>query len=165
MSKTVKWRKSIPVSIQHRNNPFVGFKQDFENIFNEFNQWLSTTQLPMDQFENLNISPSIDILDTKTSFKVEVEMPGMGEEDIKVDVNNNVLTIKGEKSTSKKDSGNGYVMREISYGNYERSITLPESVDSSKGDASFKKGMLWITFPKKPSSTPVKKEITVKKAQ
>lgn len=164
MVNLMKWRKSIPVSVHHRNHPFVGFKQDFDNIFNEFNQWLSTTQLPLNQFENLNISPSIDIVDTKDSFKVEAEMLGMGEEDVKVEVNDNILTIRGEKSVSKKNDTEGYVLREISYGNYERSITLPDSVDTSKPEASFKKGMLWVSFPKKANGQGSKKEIPVKKA-
>jgi HSP20 family protein len=71
---------------------------------------MSTTQLPLEQFENLQISPSVDIIDDKNNFKVEAEMPGLSE----------------------KDSKAGYLKREISYGKYERSITLPESVDTNK---------------------------------
>jgi HSP20 family protein len=164
MPKSTQWTKSIPVSIQNRNNPFVGFRKEFDDIFNEFNNWMSTTQLPLEQFENLQISPSVDIIDDKNNFKVEAEMPGLSEKDIKVEINGNMLIITGEKSTSTKDSKAGYLKREISYGKYERSINLPESVDTNKVEASFKKGMLWVSFPKVAKSTSAKKEVHITRA-
>ena len=72
MPKSNQWTKSIPVSIQNRNNPFVGFRKEFDDIFNEFNNWMSTTQLPLEQFENLQISPSVDIIDDKNNLNPTV---------------------------------------------------------------------------------------------
>jgi HSP20 family protein len=163
MSKSDKPEQSKPISNQPRNSPFANFKHEFENVFKDFNSWLSTMHISNDQFEGKDISPSIDIIETSDSFKIEAEMPGIGEEDIKVEINGNMLTIKGEKSTSKKESKEGYIMREISYGNYTRSIALPDSVDTSQGDASFRKGMLWVSFPKKPHANVTAKEIPVKR--
>ncbi len=107
----------------------------------------------------------MDIVDDKENLKIEVEMPGMGEEDIKVSIADGILTIRGEKETSKKDEGKNYVRREIGYGSYERTIPLPDSVDVEKAKASFKKGMLWVTIPKKPESVKRSRELKIEKIE
>lgn len=114
-------------------------------------------------FEGLNLHPSIDIVDDKDNFKVVAEMPGMSEKEINVTLNENMLIIKGEKETSKKDEGKNYLIREIGYGSYERAIPLPEFVDLDKAKASFKKGMLWITIPKKAGGAKKARDLKVEK--
>lgn len=122
-------------------------------------------RFPFEGFENLILNPSMDIVDDKENLKIEVEMPGMGEEDIKVSIADGILTIRGEKETSKKDEGKNYVRREIGYGSYERTIPLPDSVDVEKAKASFKKGMLWVTIPKKPESVKRSRELKIEKIE
>ena len=92
-------------------------------------------------------------------------MPGMDEKDVTVSLKDNLLTIHGEKSTSKKDERKNYIAREISYGRYERSITLPQAADGEKVSASFKKGMLWVTIPKKAGSKGNGRQIKIEKAE
>ncbi len=67
----------------------------------DFYGWFDPFNFPTERFEKLALSPAVDIVDDKDQFKVEVEMPGMGEEDVKVAIDNGILTIKGEKTTSK----------------------------------------------------------------
>lgn len=142
-------------AITKHNNPFLALRNELDRVMKDFyNPGI---------FEDLKLHPLVDLVDDKDHFKVEIEMPGMGEEDIKVSIADGILTIKGEKSTSKKDEGKNYITREISYGNYERHISLPASVDIDKAKASFKKGMLWVTIPKTAGSTQHSHEIKVEK--
>ena len=106
----------------------------------------------------------MDIVDNDEELNIEVEMPGMSEEDIKITINEDRLTIEGEKSTSSKHKDKNYLSREINYGRYERCIALPQSVDTSKASATFKKGMLWVKIPKKAESKHHSREVKIQKA-
>ena len=106
----------------------------------------------------------MDLVEDKDCFKLEVEMPGLDENNIKLTLNNNLLTISGEKSISRKDQDKNYIAREITYGRYERSITLPQSADLSRITASFKKGMLWVNIPKKIGSCGKEQQIKIQRA-
>src|SRR3989344_3367934 len=160
--ETVK-EKNVPVSIQSRRNPFLSMQKELDNAMNYFDRWFGFPSFSRREFENLTLMPATDIVEDDENFKAEVEIPGMGVEDIKVSIEDGILTIKGEKTVSRKDKGKSYKMREISYGGYERSIALPNSLDTEKAKASFKKGMLWVTIPKKLESAKKPKEITVEK--
>ncbi|WP_116964395.1 Hsp20/alpha crystallin family protein [Fastidiosibacter lacustris] len=158
-------KKNIPVTIsQSKQNPFWSLQNELNKVMSDFNEWFEPFHFPSERFENVSLNPATDIVDDNDQFKVEIEMPGMGENDIKVSIDNGILTIKGEKTSSKQDKNKNYMMREISYGRYERSILLPETVDVDKAKASFKKGMLWITLPKKPECAKKSREIIVEKA-
>lgn len=155
-------RKSVP--IQSENNPFLALQNEINKAMGDFYNIVDLPRLNLDRFENLNLTPAIDIVDTKDSFKLEFEMPGMDEKDIKVSISEGMITVKGEKSVSRKDKDKNYMRREISYGCYERSIPIPESADASKAKASFKKGMLWIDMPKKGEVAKQAKELKIEKA-
>jgi HSP20 family protein len=99
-----------------------------------------------------SILPAIDITENDKCFKVEAELPGLEEKDVEVDINDNYLTIKGEKKTSSEDKGENFIRQERYYGNYQRVIALPTSVNSNEAKATFKKGVLSIEIPKKPES-------------
>lgn len=164
MASLINWKKSIPISIEktQRKNPFLALQSELDKAMRDFYNVFETPSV-FDKFEGLTISPSIDLVEDKDSFKVEAEMPGLGEEDIKVSISDGILTIKGEKTTSKQDENKNYLSREINYGCYERSIVLPDTVDIDKAKASFKKGMLWITIPKKAEAIKKARELKVEK--
>lgn len=153
--KDLSLKRFFPSSTYH--NTLASFKSELNKMTQDFyNNWFNTFTSPNERFEEFVINPAIDVIDENDHFKVEVEMPvempGMGEEDVKVSITNNLLIVKGEKATSKKDKGKNYMLREISYGTCERRIPLPDSLDVDKAKASFKKGMLWVDIPKKPES-------------
>jgi len=163
MINLLDWKKSIPVSIEtHRKNPFLTLQSELDKAMRDF---YSTFEMPSisDKFEGLKISPAIDLVEDKDSIKVEAEMPGLGVEDIKVSINEGILTIKGEKTISQKDENKNYLSREINYGYYERTIALPESADIEKAKSSFKKGMLWVTIPKKAEAIKKSRELKIEK--
>lgn len=145
-------------------NPFVHIQQEVDKVLHGFYDIFESKPFELANFEKLSLSPAMDLVEDKNGFKIEVEMPGLDEKDIKITLNDNLLTISGEKSISKKDEQKNYIAREISYGCYERTITLPQSSDLDKISANFKKGMLWINIPKKLTSTKKSQEIQIKKA-
>jgi len=166
MNTLFGWKKSLPIGIgKSHANPLLSLQEEFNKVLGDFYSDFESPSTGLNIFEGLTINPSIDIVEDDKSFKVEAEMPGMGENDVKVEIRDGKLFIKGEKEVSKKDKSKNYVMREIGYGSYERSILLPESADIEKATASFKKGMLWIDIPKKSGALTQSRELKVQKVQ
>jgi HSP20 family protein len=148
---------------QHFLNPFVHIQQEVDKALHGFYDLFEARPFDEKRLEKLSLSPAMDLVEDKECFKIEVEMPGLDEKDIKLTLNNNLLTIVGEKSVSSKDQNKNYIAREISYGRYERSITLPQNSDLSRISASFKKGMLWVTIPKKLGNSTKEQQIKIQK--
>lgn len=107
-------------------------------------------------------TPNMDISETKDSLVAKVEVPGMDPKDIHISLQENLLTIKGEKKQEKEEKDEHYHRVERAYGVFTRSVRLPVAADASKVTASFKNGLLTITLPKTPSARgttiPVKAE-------
>lgn len=163
MARVINLRKSIPTPTQKKHNPFLALQNELDKAMNDFYNVFEHPNFSLQRIENLTLLPFIDVIEDAKSFKVEAEMPGLDEKDIKVSIDDGFLTIKAEKSLSSKDEDKNYLVREISYGNYQRSIPLPDSVDIDKAKASFKKGMLWVQIPKKAQSIKKSKELTIEK--
>ncbi len=105
--------------------------------------------------------PAVDIYETPDSVELEFEIPGITEKDIKIRVEDNTLTVSGERMFEKKDEKHNYYRVERSYGSFARSFLLPNNVDPDKIKATYKDGVLKISIPKKPESKP--KEIAISK--
>jgi len=110
-------------------------------------------------------APAIDVLEKEDKFLVKVELPGVKEEDVNVTVTGGTLTIEGEKSADSEVEKKGYYYRETSYGSFSRSITIPPTVDASKIEAIYDKGVLEITIPKAPEVKPKKITVATKKKE
>jgi HSP20 family protein len=98
--------------------------------------------------EEMVWSPAIDVVEKEDKFVVKVELPGVKEEDVDVSVAGDILTISGEKQAESEVKKKGYYYSESSYGSFSRSITMPSTVDASKIEASYDKGVLEIILPK-----------------
>jgi HSP20 family protein len=157
----------FPVSVgQYSVHPFVKFQQEMNHVMNDFYHFFGPIRAGYESSDSIRLLPLLDITEEKDCFKVQCEMPGMSEENVKVSCYENYLTIQGEKNTSKTNGkNNSYVTREISYGHYERTVTLPQSANCEKAVASFKKGVLWITVPKKAGSKTTTRTIKVERAK
>ena len=107
-------------------------------------------------------APSLDVSETKDAVIVKAEIPGIEPNDIQVTLQENFLTIKGEKKQEKEEKDERHHRIERSYGAFTRSVRLPVTVDTAKVDAKFKNGLLTVTLPKTPSAkgttVPVKAE-------
>jgi HSP20 family protein len=97
-------------------------------------------------------APSMDISETKDSLVAKVEAPGMDQKDIQISLQENLLTIKGEKKQEKEEKDERYHRVERSYGSFTRSVRLPVGVDASRVTATFKNGLLTVTMPKTPAA-------------
>lgn len=108
--------------------------------------------------------PAVEIRELAgDGYRIVASVPGMRKEDIHVSVENNVLTLSGErKEESEKKDGERVIRREVFYGKFSRSFRLPDVVDGSKITAAYKDGQLTITVPKAESAKPRTIEVAVK---
>lgn len=106
-------------------------------------------------------TPAIDVIRDKDKLAVRVDMPGIKPEDIKVELENDVLTISGEHEESKEEKEEQFVRRERRYGSFMRSIALPAGVDADSLTATVKDGVLEVTVPL-PQEAKQRKAIEVK---
>jgi HSP20 family protein len=104
------------------------------------------------------------VRENTNAITVEAELPGVDEKDVSVTVANGILTIKGEKKQQKEEKTENYYLAERSYGAFERSLRLPDSIDDTKVEAKFDKGVLKVTAAKKPEAVKAERKIEIKKA-
>jgi HSP20 family protein len=108
--------------------------------------------------------PAVDIAESDKAYEVTAELPGMDEKNIEVKLTNGNLTIKGEKREEKEEKKKDYYLSERHFGSFERQFRVPEGVDVEKIEASFKKGVLTVTLPKRPEAQKPEKKINIKAA-
>jgi HSP20 family protein len=93
-------------------------------------------------------APKTDLVETDDEFRLHLDVPGMTKEDITINLQNNTLTVSGERRSTRKNEGDDYVRVERSFGNFHRTFTLPNSVDAEGIEAEYDNGVLTITVPK-----------------
>ncbi|MGB8224235.1 MAG: Hsp20/alpha crystallin family protein [Polyangiales bacterium] len=103
---------------------------------------------------------AVDIREEGDAFLVDAEVPGLAADDVHIDVEKNVLTIRGERKTEKEETEGTYRRVERQYGSFSRSFTLPETVDADHISADLKDGVLALRLPKKEAPSP--RSISVK---
>ena len=94
-------------------------------------------------------APTVDIYENKDQIVLEAELPGMSREDFELTVENNVLTLRGERRFEKKDESDNYHRVERSYGSFSRSFTLPQTVSPENVSAEYKNGVLRVVLQKR----------------
>jgi HSP20 family protein len=104
-------------------------------------------------------APAVDIREDADKYIVEAELPGMKKEEIEIELENGVLSIKGERKFERKQESENYHFVERSYGNFYRSFSLPKNVDGENITAEYKEGVLHVAIPKKDEVKPKKVEI------
>ena len=151
-------RRRIPVRYVNRTPAYAvqrNHNRLFDEFFNEFSHALGSSN-------DAGFSPSIDISETDTEIKIAAELPGLDENDVEVSLEDNVLTISGEKKAEHENEGENYYRVERSYGSFQRSVTLSHEVETDDIDAIFKNGVLTVVLPKAPEAQA--KKIAVKAA-
>lgn len=109
-----------------------------------------------------DFTPTVNTREGEFAFHIDVDLPGVKKEDISVKVDNNVLTLKGERKSKKEEKKENYYKVENSFGSFTRSFRLPENVDAENIHAESKEGVLKITLPKKEVKKDTAKQIKVK---
>ncbi len=107
-------------------------------------------------------SPTVDILENENDIVLKADVPGIDLKDIDIQLENGMLTIKGERKFENTENGKGYHRVERSYGSFARTFALPDSVDPEKVKADYKGGVLTVTLGKKEVAKPrsVKVEVS-----
>jgi HSP20 family protein len=99
-------------------------------------------------------SPKLEVLEREDKYMLRAELPGMKPEDVELNIDNNVLTLSGERRSEDERNERGYHYSECSYGRFSRSIQLPQGTDVSKIQADFKHGVLEVQIPKSEVARP-----------
>jgi len=136
-------------------NPF----DELEELRDQFNRVFN--QVQNKQVKELAFTPVVNTREADDAYYIEVELPGVNKEDINIDVDDNTLTISGERKLKDEQKDSSFYKVESLYGKFERSFSLPEDVDSDKIEAASKNGVLEIKIPKvvKVEKSPKKIEI------
>jgi len=108
------------------------------------------------------IAPASEASSAENAYKISVELPGVAPEDIELAVEDGVLTLKGEKRTSREEKGETWYFSERQYGAFSRSFRLPPDADGDKVEADLKDGVLSVRVPKKSASSGPKSRIAIK---
>lgn len=140
-------------------NPF----QEFENLLERYNKSGSSMAKRLDtDLSFADWAPSVDIEESDDEYLIKADLPGVDKKDIKVKLENGVLSIRGEKTTE-KETGKGTRRHrsERFHGSFARSFTLPDAVKADKVDANYKDGVLVLTIPKADESKPKAIDIKV----
>jgi len=106
-------------------------------------------------------APAADIQETDKEYTVNVDLPDVKREDVKVELLDGALTIRGERRQEKEEKGKRFHRIERQYGQFVRRFALPGEVDASKVQAQFRDGVLKVTLPKSPAATPKSVEVKV----
>jgi HSP20 family protein len=173
----------IPVKIQEKAAsvpsttqawaPFLSLRREMDRLFDDFGRGFGQFPTRSSVFDvepfwdremTWEAAPAVDIAESEKAYELTAELPGMDEKNIEVKVANGNLIIKGEKQEEKEETKKDYYMRERNFGSFERRFEMPEGVDADKIEASFKKGVLTLTLPKKAEAQKPAKKIEVKAA-
>ncbi len=106
-------------------------------------------------------SPSVDIYETEQELVLRADLPDLSEKDIDVRVENNMLTIRGERKFEKDVSEENYLRIERSYGSFSRSFSLPNTVNTEQIKADYRNGVLTVTLPKREESKPKQVKVSI----
>lgn len=152
-SVPVKHADKGPYSLGRLYDPTLSIHRDIDRLFDSFVRGIAPSMF--ERFgtgsffeESAILKPRVDLSATDQEYLLTVEIPGVSEKDVSVDISGNTMTIKGEKKQEKEEKEKNYYRIERSYGSFQRVLSLPEDVDQAGIKASFKNGVLSIAMPR-----------------
>ncbi len=145
-------------------DPFQSFRTEMDRLFDSFLGGVPSLRSSRHGFSEAQMTPTLDVKENEKEIVVKADLPGMDEKDINLTIHNGVLSLRGEKKSEHADERDNYHVMERSYGSFQRSIRLPETIDEDKAEARFDKGVLTVTLPKRPETVGAQKKIEIKGA-
>jgi HSP20 family protein len=132
------------------------YRRSLPSVFfpNELGRLLDELLPDTDEETSAVWSPKMDVAETDTAYEVTVNLPGVPKDQIEVSYQNGQLTVSGERSEEKTEEKKNYLRIESSYGNFYRSVPLPNGVEDGEVEARFEDGVLKIEIPKAEESKP-----------
>lgn len=156
----IRWKPIRHISPWHSVDRVAG---EFFNTHREIDRLFERMKGDVvDDGQTSTWLPAVDIAEKEHAYEVKVDLPGIRKEDVKITLQNDVLTIRGEKKQEAETNEHNYRRVERSFGMFQRSFTLPSSVENEKIDAICNDGVLTILLPKNEKSKPKEIEVKVK---
>lgn len=178
VSDLVPWRgrRQLPA---HRDDPFTAMQQEINRLFDDFYRSFELDRNGDEGREGSfglapwremtrTFTPQVNLSETDEAFEATVELPGMSEDEVDVQVTRDGLVISGEKrtETSEEDKKRNFYRRERRYGYFKRTIPLPaDIVDRDACEATFANGVLTVRLPKRPDAESPVRRITVRRGE
>ena len=147
------------MTVLTRWEPFREFATLQDRINRVFRDSYSASQ--DDSLATSSFAPAVDVYEDEHKVSLKIEVPGIDEKDIDVRVENNTLTVHGERKIEKEEKEENYRRVERQYGSFTRSFTLPQTVDTENVSATYDKGVLKITLPKKAEAKPKQIKVNI----
>ncbi len=142
-------------------NPF----RELEDVSNRLNSIFGgfpvRTESNQEMLAVTDWVPTVDISETDTAYLIKGEIPGVKKEDVKVTIEDGMITMRGERRQEKEDKGEKYHRIERSYGSFMRSFRMPDDAEEANVKAEFKDGMICVTLPKSETAKNKPKQIEV----
>jgi HSP20 family protein len=152
-------RRFLPMTVLTRFEPFREFSTLQDRINRVFRE--SRGQGHDEALTTSGFAPAVDVYEDEHTVTLKIEVPGIDEKDIDVRLENNTLTVHGERKIEKEEKEENYRRVERQYGSFTRTFTLPTTVDSEKVSATYDKGVLKIALPKKAEAKPKQIKVNV----
>ena len=149
------------------DHPFLQMQREMDRMFDRFFTGFGLTPSRREGIFSGSLTggllkPTLDIGANDKEYTISVEVPGVEQKDVKLEIINNTLTIKGEKKQEKEEKDKDFYRMERSYGSFQRVLSLPEDADQEKISATFKNGVLTVTMPRRALPKTDVKQIEIK---
>ena len=150
-------------------HPLQEFHTEIDRLFDRMFRKFGLSNLGFDRpfmkrFSDDLLKPTLDLGATDKEYTIAVEIPGVNEKDVQLEIANDTLTIRGEKKQEKEEKEKNYYRMERSYGSFQRVLSLPEDADQENVAAVFKNGVLTVVLPRKDVPKEKVKQIEVRSA-
>ena len=139
--------------------------RDMASLQNRLNQIFADYGRGTDELSTTGFVPPVDIYEDEHNVTLKLEVPGIEEKDLDVRVENNTLTVRGERKFEREEKEENFHRIERRYGSFSRSFTLPNTVDSEKVEADYVNGVLQIRLAKKAEAKPKQIKVSVGQGQ
>lgn len=150
--------------------PFTALRRDIDRVFEDFTRSFPS-MFDFDPFRRLGptfdirgieMAPKVEVSEDKKAYEISAELPGVEEKDVKLTLQDDVLTVSGEKKSEREEKEEGHHVSERSYGSFQRSFRLPDDVNADRISAKFDKGVMTITLPRAGTAKPKGRSIPIK---
>jgi HSP20 family protein len=156
MSELTRWQPMMT-----RWNPFKELEEMEKRVSPYWGRSAGRTEAGKEAMTVAEWSPLVDITEDEEEYVIKAELPDVKKENIKLTVEDNVMSISGERKYEKEEKGKKYHRVERAYGSFLRSFTLPDAADGSKVNAEYKDGVLNVRLPKSEKAKPKSIEVKV----
>lgn len=164
-------KAGTPAPASAGRHPLTSLRDEMDRLFDSFASSFGTFPLGRRMFDleplhrihkSLGVAaPAVDVAEHDGAYEITAELPGMDEKDVELTLDDDVLTIKGEKKQETEEKKKDYYLSERHYGAFQRSFRMPEGADLEKVSASFRNGVLSITVPKRAGAPKTQRRIDV----